>query len=100
MGAQQLVGGVVFHHGNFQPIQVLEIARPCAAFMGKNHHREVDIRASEGQVVLAFRRRHDAGDKVETIASSHFQDRPPIWRLDQLDAHAQAVLDQAYIVRR
>lgn len=65
VGAQQLVGGVVLDHSDFQAVQVLQFTRLCAAFVGKDDNGKVEVRAGESQVALAFRGRHDAGQQVD-----------------------------------
>ena len=66
--------------------------------MGEDDDREIQVRTCKGQVILAFGRRHDAGQQVELVIFRLFEHGGPVFRLDQLDPHAQAVLDQAYIV--
>src|SRR5471032_1789731 len=98
VGAQQFVRCVVFHHGDLQPVKVLEVARFGAAFVGEDDNGKVQIRPCEGQETLALLGGHDAGQQVELVVFGLFEHGGPVGGLDQFDPDAQAVLDQAYIV--
>ena len=93
VGTQQFMGRVVFHHGNFQPVQILEAAGFRAAFMGQDDDGKVEIGACEGQEILAFGGGHDARQQVELVIAGLFKHRGPVNRFDQFDSHAQAVLE-------
>ena len=98
VGAEQFMGGVVLHHGNFQPVQILEAAWFRAAFMGQDDDGKVEIGACEGQEVLAFGGGHNARQQVELIIAGLFKHCGPVNRFDQFDSHTQAVLEQAYVI--
>ena len=100
MGAQQLMGGVVFHHGNLQAVEVFQGARFGAALMGQDNDGEVQVRPGERHIALAFRRGHDARQQVELVVAGLLQHCTPVCRLDQFDAHAEAILDQAHVIGR
>ncbi|MNH23749.1 hypothetical protein D3C81_1330370 [compost metagenome] len=54
VGTQQFVWSVILHHSDFQAVQVLQCAGLLAAFMGQDDDGEIQIRARESQVALAF----------------------------------------------
>nr|VVN23527.1 hypothetical protein PS652_04455 [Pseudomonas fluorescens] len=98
VSAQQLMGGVVFHHGDFQAVQVLDSARLRAAFMGQDDNREIQVRAGKGQKTLAFGGRHDAGQQVEFVLARLLEYGGPADRFDRLELHTQAFLDKGNVV--
>ncbi|MNP77364.1 hypothetical protein D3C76_1747800 [compost metagenome] len=61
--------------------------------MGEDDDREIQVRAGEGQVTLAFGGRHDAGQQVEFVLACLLEYSGPADRFDRLELHPQAFLD-------
>ncbi|MNZ93052.1 hypothetical protein D3C78_1121060 [compost metagenome] len=99
MGAQQFVGGVVFHHGDFQAIQVLQVVWLGAPDMGQDDDRKIQIGAGERQVFLAFRGRHDARQQVDFAFFGLFQDGGPAHRLDGREPGFQSLANDLDVIR-
>ena len=99
VGAQQFMGRVVFHHGDFQPVQVFEFARLGASDMGQNDNRKVQVGAGERQVSLALRGRHDARQQVQLGLFGLLQDDGPADGLDGRELDGQPLTDHVDVVR-
>lgn len=98
VGAQQLMRGVVLHHGDLQAVKIIERAGLRAALMGEDDDREVQVGAGECQVTLAFRRGHDAGQQVDAVFPCLLQYLGPAAGLDRLERYAQALLEQGDVI--
>ncbi|MNS46688.1 hypothetical protein D3C72_791960 [compost metagenome] len=98
VGAQQFVRGVVFDHGNLQTVQVVQVARLCAAFVGEDDDGEVEVRPGEGQVALAFGGGHDAGQQVDAAFAGLRQYLGPAAGFDRFERHTQALLDRGDVI--
>lgn len=69
-----------------------------AAFVGENDDREVQVGAGEGQVGLAFRGGHDAGQQVDAALAGLREHLGPAAGLDGLELDTKAVLDQGDVI--
>ncbi|MND91685.1 hypothetical protein D3C80_838200 [compost metagenome] len=99
VGAQQFVGGVVFHHGDFQAVQVFQVMWLRTPDMGQDDNRKIQIGAGERQVILAFRGRHDARQQVQLALLGLFQDGGPAHRLDGREPGCQPFADDLNVIR-
>ncbi|MCY1406596.1 hypothetical protein D9M71_218670 [compost metagenome] len=98
MCTQQLMGCIVFHHGDFQPVELLEVTRLRAALVGQDDNREVQVGAGKCQEVLPFGGRHDAGQQIHFALPGLFKHSRPTDGLDRLDAYAQPIFYQGNVI--
>ncbi|MND89036.1 hypothetical protein D3C80_810780 [compost metagenome] len=98
VGTQQFMGRIVFHHGDFQPVQVLEVARLRATLVGQDDNGKVQVGPGELQVLLALGSRHDTGQQIQLALPGLLEHHRPTDRLDRLDAYAQSLFDQGNVI--
>ncbi|MNN71048.1 hypothetical protein D3C81_1869470 [compost metagenome] len=100
LGAQQFVRSVVFHHGDFQAVEVLKVMGLSASHMGQDNNGEIQVGSGEGQVVLALGGGHDAGQQVELALFDLVQHLGPTDRLHGRNLDGQTIAHDVDVVRR
>ena len=100
VGTQQFMGRVVFHHGDFQAVQIFEFARLSASNVGKYDDRKVQIGARKRQVILTLRGRHDARQQVQFRLFGLLKHGRPAHRFYGRKLDGQALANQVDVIRR
>ncbi|MNQ63193.1 hypothetical protein D3C85_775670 [compost metagenome] len=92
------MGRVVGDDADAQAVEVLEVGWLRALGPGQDDDGEVQVRAGEEQVFLAFRGGHDAWQQVQVAVAGVLQHGAPAAGLDGRQFHAQALVDQVDVV--
>ncbi|MNF90286.1 hypothetical protein D3C84_728460 [compost metagenome] len=100
VSAQQFMRRVVFHHGDFQTVQLFKLVRLSASDVGKDDDRKVEVGARKRQVFLTLRGRHDAWQQIQFRLFGLLKHSRPAHRLDGRELDGQALANQVDVIRR